>query len=109
MNCYITFFIILVILILNYILHKSVQYEAFLISLLKTRNLHLQQVRSSTEKQTVAHSREDVLSVSPVQLLPTQLYFHPATFIYFSFGSLSCSVLLRLQTPPKGVLLKVRK
>lgn len=76
MNCYITFFIILVILILNYILRKSVQYEAFLISLLKTRNLHLQQVKSSTEKQTVAHSGKTFS-----QWAQCSFYLHNCSFI----------------------------
>lgn len=32
------------------------------------------------------------LSVSTVQLLPTRLFFHPTTSIYFPFGSLNYSI-----------------
>lgn len=107
MKCYSTFFRIFFIFILNYIFCKSGQYEAVLISLPKTISLHLQQVRSSSEKQIVTYSREVSLSVSTVQLLSTQFLFHLATFIYFSFGSLNYSVLLLLRTPLKGLLLGV--
>lgn len=41
------------------------------------------------------------LWVSTMQLPPTQLFFHPATFLYFSFDSLNHSVLLLVWTSLK--------